>query len=101
MTSACQSEDSKDLTAEFVAGLLTKYSLDLYKAQFQQPQYSKNNLPKDFDHLIAPFKISKEAKRIRCGLLLFLFIMIHIYLYVMHNLILLMYFRSSGNCTSI
>ena len=60
----------EDLTKKFVADLLTKYGLDVYKTQFEQPQYSKNNLPKDFDHLIAPFKISKEAKRIRSGSLI-------------------------------
>ena len=58
---------SGDAVQDYVSGLLSKYQLDGFKIMFQQPLYSRHNIPSDFDHIIAPLKVSKETKRIKTG----------------------------------
>lgn len=50
-------------TDDYVNGLLSKYDIDGYRELFAGPYYAKQTAPKDFDHLINPFKTKIDVKR--------------------------------------
>lgn len=55
-------------TNEYVRKLLAKYDIDGYIELFGGPHYTKQVTPKDFDHLIAPFKTTRDVKAIATGI---------------------------------
>jgi hypothetical protein len=55
-----------------VDAMLEKYDILSYRNLFAQPQYSKQNMPKDIDRLIKPFVLSEDEKKIKPGHKVFL-----------------------------
>lgn len=50
-----------------VDAMLEKYDILSYRSLFAQPQYSKQNMPRDIDRLIKPFVLSDEEKKMKPG----------------------------------
>ena len=61
-----------------VDSMLAKYDILSYRNLFAQPQYSKQNMPKDIDRLIKPYVLSDEERKIKTGILTFYIIAYHI-----------------------
>lgn len=51
----------------YVTKLFSKYDIDGYVELFSGPHYSKHTTPKEFDHLIGPFKATRDVKKMRTG----------------------------------
>lgn len=53
--------------SEFVLDLLRQYDLLNCRELLEKKQYSKINLTKQLDHLIKPFVVSEEQKKLKGG----------------------------------
>lgn len=54
-------------TFDFVSTIMTKHNIDGYRELFDGPHYVKQTAPVDFDHLIGPFKTTRDVKQIPTG----------------------------------
>ena len=58
---------AKSTTDDYLSKLFSKYDIDGYVELFSGPHYNKQTTPKEFDHLIGPFKVTRDVKTMRTG----------------------------------